>query len=253
MRKRSCLYIAALLLFLLASCNGAVKIEDDYSEMPTDKVTQPNLPMIISWNPCEGEFEYTEKENLLPFTNVSSKNNMVNYGDTKYIKMDLPMDMFELPLTSGWRIQLNELSPVARTNSGDIIFISSCDNSPILCIYDKVSGAVQCYLRSDIEEHGICSLELDDFDIYVDGCFIPKDEKIDLIWKMHTGNEKYSTGYLPLDGDWKYYSLRLTYKDCPALQYELNFVLIDGLLYIDNLPSGERKYIPVNQIIGPGH
>lgn len=254
MKMRYCICGVIVLMLLLTGCNGAQPQEDSSNGMTTNETTLPN-PEIVTyaisqWIPFEGEIDHVENVDLLPRINTESKDGLLNYGSIEYKKLELPEEMYERPITSGWRIQLKELSPVGILESGGIVLMPNCTNSPVLCFYYESSDNLLFFLKSDFGEDGICSLELDDFDIYADGCIIPKDERIEHIWNMHTGKDTYQTGYLPLDGNWKYYSLRLVYKECPTLQYEMNLVLINDFLYIENLQSKELACIPIKHFVG---
>ena len=169
------------------------------------------------------------------------------YGET-YIVFELPIDKLEMPLVSGWRINLNELFASNITPSGKVIFVSDSQKSPLICIHDGNSGENQLMFREDVAEMGVGAFELDDFQLYIDGSLVHKTEQIEAIWEMHTDGV-YQIAYPVLDGDWNYYSLMLVHSTYPAIQYEINFGVCDNYLYIENLNVQGGVRVPVDQIM----
>lgn len=276
--KRRLIYGTMVLLFLLAGCNRTSISQIDE---PTDEVAQSpkvgihgmtpgyslpgmtpgyNLPSdslihgSVKGSVYKGEIKLQNDLDALPVLDLRKEGYASYYVDgVEYAVLYYSSRFNKSRFASGWVVDLDKLSPIAKTASGEIILAPDCDDSLVMCIYDYLSDELHCLLRRNFDENGICALELDDFDVYVDGRMIPQNEKIRNIWEMHTADNACQKGYPPLDGDWTYYSLRLNYRYCPALQYEMNFALIEGYLYIDNLVSGEMKCIPADQIIRPEH
>lgn len=241
--------ICLLVCFLFAGCDthDLSEISTNGSASQTDSVT--STVAVTTWNPYEGDVIIQDTE-MLPLNEMVLKGNKLCFQGAEYVIMDLPTNKVKIAATSGWKIHLTALTAKWRTSDGYIVLVPDDRiTPPLICTYEDATGKICCYLRTDISDGGVEWFDIDSFDTYFEGDIVRESKQsVEKIWRYHVSDEELTEALPMLDGEWEHYSLMLVYKDCPALQYELNFAICNDLLYIEKLSSGNLMSIPVNQI-----
>lgn len=244
-----CFLVFIVVLLLLGGCNRGINADIHPNEASNDISQQETFTGIIKyWDLFEGDISLKDTAELGLIEEVEIVNNSLDIYNAKYIAWELPIDKFEFPTASGWRINLNELNVKNTTKAGAMVLIPGYPEPPFIYIHNTDSAENKLLFREDVAEKGINAFKLQDFDLYINGEAVKITEQIEQIWQIHTNAEAYQPAYPVLDGDWAYYSLRLIHRKYPALQYEINLGICDDFLYIENLNSHCEVCLPVDQI-----
>lgn len=209
-----------------------------------------NVGWIEGWNLYTGCINHPGINDTLPTVDFYCTGSALLAFDAEYERIDLSNTKMELPTTSWWRIDLSELPVKGKTPSGDNIWYPDGDCPPVICIYDSASGRLQGFLRQDIAAINGEKFDLNAWDAFYDGNLLEEREQLEALWKVHTGVESYQEAVPVLDGEWKSYRLTLVNKECPALQYELNFRICgDDMIYLENVSQDREIMISVAEFL----
>ncbi len=251
MKKLFYLTIILIVISIFAGCSTKVKDEVSIEspsvvESPTERsLEKEDVPIsestgtftVCEWKNYSGSIPTTNIETILPVT--STENDMVHILDTDYKEEHISENKWELPMSSGWRIDLNSMDVVGKTAGGDLIMATGSQEPLLVCIANSNNEPVRIFLNAEIAENGIASFDFSSFDIYYNDQLIDKRDIVERIWLYHVQDDPDAKDTLILDGTWEYYSLTLVHKECSALRYELNLGIYGDKLYMENI---HRKY-----------
>ena len=250
MKKLWYCVICVLFMFGLTSCG-----KNDMPEISTNGVvisesSDPQATETIirvpQWNPYKGNTIPQDGNILFPIDIIAGENGSVIIFDAEYIFLDDFADKYEFATTSGWRVNLSKMSIVGYLKStGEMVLIPDCDNALVVCLHDRLSGEIRCLVRRDVLEEPNRRLEWDQFDVYIDDHLASNVETAEYVWQVHTDENMYETAIPVLDGEWQYCSISMVYKECPALQYELNYGVCDGWIYVERISTSQLVQVPL--------
>lgn len=252
MKKRYYCVICLFLLFFFVSCGEHNMADTSNATIINNGGLENNAiaeTIYISyWHPYEGDITIQDTE-LITLDEAFPNVGKIAFQGVEYIMLDFSVNTYISP-ESGWKINLNALKAKWKTTDGYIVLIPDDTNAPpMICTYENASGQIRCYLREDILDGEVELPSIDAFDFYYEGNRLQESRQlVEEIWYYHVGDEEFPKAVLVLDGEWDYYSIRMIYKDCPALQYEINIEVCNDLLYIENLSRGQAISIPIDQI-----
>ena len=235
--------------FVQENLNGTTADQESYDStisgesVPT--TVQTGTAAVRRWQLFQGTVNPIDENSLVPIEVTELDSGGLLVFGTEYIHWTMPDNKWEIGVESGWRVRLDALTAKGKTSSGDIVLGSGGEPPVVICLYNSVSGDVQCLLRKDFSKTQVNSSDLNSFDFLASESNVQDRELQEYIWQLHTGNESHEIAGLVLDGYCLSYKLTLTYKECPALRYEINFdISDDGDLYIQNLCAGQTICVP---------
>lgn len=249
MKKIICLLSLLIVLSVMTGCNTEAITETPTASLPVVEIpaesssgkediptSEPTSPFLVrKWKNYSGDIPTTSTETILPIT--TNEDNMVHIFDTCYREEKIPENKLELPMSSGWRIDLNSMEIVGKTTGGEIIMATDSQEPLLVCIANSISEKVSIFLNTDIADKGIESFDFSSFDVYYGDQLIKKQDKeiVERMWLDHIHDNADVKDSVVLDGDWEYYSLTLVHKECSALRYELNLGICGDKLYMENI------------------
>lgn len=251
MKKIIYLSIILIVLSIMTGCSTVAIAETPTASLPVveisteispkkedSPISEPISPFLVcKWKNYSGDIPTTSIETILPVT--TNEDDMVHILDACYREEKIPENKLELPISSGWRIDLNSMEIIGKTTGGDIIMATGSQEPLLVCIANSNHEQVSIFLNTDIADKGIESFDFSSFDVYYGDQLIKKQDIVERMWLYHIHDNADVKDTVVYDGDWEYYSLTLVHKECSALRYELNLGICGDKLYMENI---HRKY-----------
>lgn len=243
--------ITIILFSMLTGCLGSPS-EESHSDI-VSKVEESSTPFSIGhfvtniWKPYKGTIPQMHLSDL-PTIELIDNNHSYHILNNDYLPLNVPKEKWELSMTSGWRINLDNMVAVGKTENDNIILCSEGDEPLAICLLNNGSGSIQCLLRKDIAEAGIGELDCSFFNIYYKEQLVQKRASLEFIWLCYTQENIYpDIGHL-LDGDFAYETFIFSHIECPALQYEINIGVYGDSVYMENLYCENMIRVPIADI-----
>ena len=259
MKNIFCLLAVMLILSILIGC-GSEEIAQGFQESATNSESAmlndaEDDGTLNYWRPYKLNYWKPYKGNIpangggeLVSVITTGEEYTFNIFDGCYKELGIPKDKFELPRVSGWRIDLSTLDIVGETRSGEIIMAGNSQTPMLVCVANSESEKVQILLREDIAQEGIAFFDFSSFDVYYEGHLVENRAQAELFWSYHTQIRENDVESMVLDGDWEYYRLTFVHRECPALQYEINFGVCGDSICMQNLHRKIDICIPLEHI-----
>ena len=257
-----CFVFLATILLSLISCGehreGRETLHNEIAEeqkMTTSTVYEsedrpPLIPTVHSWKPYKGSVPEADLQELEILT-TQERNGEILFLGNYYEELIIPDNKYELPDKSGWRVDLDQLSVVGKTETNDLVLAQELPSPTLLCTIDA-SSEITLYFRKDFAQGSLDGIDLSEFDIVHDGKIIEDRTFVEQVWENHVQKPADLIGYLStgVDDNIRYYSFTLVHKEEAAMQYELNFSVCDGTLRIENPYVELYHEIPLSDLMG---
>lgn len=243
------LVLCTLLSLMLVSCSlnetTDISVPETTGEHSVQDNSQSNTVFIKLWDSFCGDITLPEDYTQLPIVDYERSDRTIRVFGMNYSIFELSNEKLETGFTSGWRLDLSKLTAVAQAGSGETILFADSQNNAMICLYDTISGQIQCYISQNFNANGSNMPGIDSFVPHIDGEVIQDEAFVEYIWNLHVSEGNYQAFLPVLDGEYMYYSLLLVHRENVALEYELNFVVCGGLLCIENLDSKQIICVPI--------
>ncbi len=226
--------VIVLLGLLLSSCGVPQNADITTSNAETARNGQ--------WGVYEGDLISADTAQLPILEIEEAENRGICIFDSVYAP--IPADKLELSTVSGWRITLDAFTAAGITHDGNIVYSPSSMHPLVICLKNTASGQLDCYLRGDILDNFPNIISGEDFDLYVGNERISCNQRLQYVWEAHTTQAKMDKAYGVLDGDWEFHCINFVSKECPALRYEFKYVIINGMIYVENINMNHLVSVP---------